>query len=58
MLKNVKMPTIISILTLINSLIDTTSESLKAKKDSSFHCILAFYEQLNLIEQLSMKQVL
>ena len=50
MLINVKMPTIVGILTLI-SMINTTSESLKARKDCifqhySFHEYLKFYAQL------------
>ena len=46
MLMNVKMPTIVGILTFI-SMINTTSESLKARKVFIFS-ILTFYEQLEL----------
>ena len=51
LLINVKMPTIVGILTLI-SMINTTSEGLKAK--SFFICqYFSFYEQLKFRAQLS-----
>ena len=51
LLINVKMPTIVGILTFI-SMINTTSERLKAKK--FFICLyFTFYEQMKLHAQLS-----
>ena len=55
MLINVKMPTIVGILTFISK-INTTSKRLKAR--NFFICrYLSFYEQLKFVE-LSMKKVL
>ena len=51
MLINVKMPSIVGILTFM-SLINTTSESLKARKIFIFQ-YLSFYEQLKFHAQLS-----
>ena len=51
MLINVKMPTIVDILTSI-SMINTTSESLKARKILFFQ-YYSFYEQLKFCAQLS-----
>ena len=51
MLINVKMPTTVGILTFI-SMINTTSESLKAKQVFNFQHI-SFYEQLKFHAQLS-----
>ena len=51
MLVNVKMPTIVGILTFF-SVINTVSESLKAKGVFIFH-YLSFYEQLKLDAQLN-----
>ena len=42
---NVKIPTIVDILTLI-SMINTASESLKARNVSIFKSVLSYYEQL------------
>ena len=50
MLINVKMPTIIGILTFI-SIINTTSESLKARKVVIFQ-LISFYDQLRFHAQL------
>ena len=47
MLINVKIPTIVGILTLI-SMINTASESLKARNVSIFKSVLSYYEQLKL----------
>ena len=47
---NVKMPTVVGILKFI-SMINTTSESLKARKVFIFQHILNFYEQLKLHAQ-------
>ena len=56
LLKNVKIPTIVGILTFI-SMINTKSERLKAI--SFFTCrYFSFYEQLKFCAQLSMKKVL
>ena len=53
LLINVKMPTIVGILTFI-SMIDTTSERLKGKARNFFICrFLSFYEQLKFRAQLS-----
>ena len=53
---NVKMPTIVGILTFI-SMINKTSERLKAR--NFFICrYFSFYEQLKFCAQLSMKKVL
>ena len=48
---NVKMPTIVGISTFI-SMINTISESLKARKHVIFQCF-SFYEQLKFHAQLS-----
>ena len=55
-LVNVKMPTIVGIVTFI-SMINTTSEGLKAREVFIFQH-LSFYEQLKFHAQLSMKKVL
>ena len=52
LLINVKMPTIVGILTFI-SRINTTSESLKARKNSVF-LHFSFYEQLKVCAQRSL----
>ena len=51
MLINVKMPTIVGILTFMG-MINTTAESLKARKVNIFKC-LSFYKQFNFHAQLS-----
>ena len=51
MLRNVKMPTIVGILTFI-SMVDTTSESLKAREVLIFQ-YFSFNEQLEFHAQLS-----
>ena len=51
MLMNVKMPTVIGILTLISK-VNITSESLRARKVFIFHHF-CFYEQLKFPAQLS-----
>ena len=51
MLINAKMPTIVGILTFI-SMVNTTSESLKARKGFIFY-VFRFYEQLKFHAQLS-----
>ena len=56
MLINVKMSTIVGILTFI-SMINTVSESFKARKGFNFHHF-TFYEPLKFHAQLSMKKVL
>ena len=56
MLINVKMPTIVGILTFI-SILNATSESLKARKAGIFQQ-LSFYMQLKFHAQLSKKKVL
>ena len=57
LIKNVKMPTIVGILNINISMINTTSERLKAR--NFFRCrYFSFYEQLKFRAQLSMKKVL
>ena len=56
MLINIKMPTIVGILTFI-SMINTTAEHLKARKVFIFQHF-RFDEQLKIHAQLSMKKVL
>ena len=53
---NVKMPTIVGILTFI-SMINTSPDSLKAREVFIFQHF-CFYEQLKFYAQLSMKKVL
>ena len=56
MLINVKMPTIVGILTFIST-INSTSDCKKARKVFNFQYYFSFYEQLSSVE-FSMKKVL